>query len=73
MKEKNLNEIASNLTVAFYNGQISREPFFGDDKRKTFYSPNVQNRVPTISLKEVFTVYKQFLTMLKEDENNADS
>ncbi|MEK7723527.1 MAG: hypothetical protein AAB336_04195 [Acidobacteriota bacterium] len=66
-EEKNLKLIASNLTIAFYNGQISREPFFGEDKRKNFYSLNDENRIPTISQKEVFSVYKNFLKMLESE------
>ena len=68
MDEKNLHLIASNLTIAFYNGQIRREPFLGEDKREKFYSPNDENRIPTISRKEVFSVYQGFLKMLKSDE-----
>lgn len=60
--------IASNLTIAFYGGQIRREPFLGEDKRSTFYSPEETNRVPTVSPKEVFSVYQRFLAMLAADE-----
>jgi hypothetical protein len=69
MDRNNQHIIASNLTVAFYNGQIRREPFLGEDRRTTFYSPDEENRIPTVSLKEVYTVYKRFLKMLEAEES----
>ena len=65
MDKQNLEHVASNLTVAFYNGQIRREPFLGDDKRSSFYSPDDHNRIPTVSLKEVYSVYERFCEMLR--------
>lgn len=64
MDKETRNIIASNLTVAFYNGQIRREPFLGEDKRVKFYSPEDHNRVPTISMKEVYSIYSQFCEMI---------
>ena len=56
--------VASNLTAAFYNGIERREPFFGEERRSTPYSPKEDNRVPNLSVKEVFEVYSRFLAML---------
>ncbi|HEX8733988.1 MAG TPA: hypothetical protein VF721_01605 [Pyrinomonadaceae bacterium] len=68
MDDKTRHLTASNLTIAFYGGQIRREPFLGEDKRSTFYSPDEANRVPTVSPKEVFSVYRRFLEMQATDE-----
>ena len=69
MDRNNLYIVASNLTAAFYSGQIRREPFLGEDKRTTIYSPDEENRVPTVSLKEVYTVCKRFLKMLEAEKS----
>ena len=68
MDKLNHEIIASNLTVAFYNGQIRREPFLGEDKRKAFYSPHDKERIPTVSLKEVFSVYERFCELVVADK-----
>ncbi len=60
--------IASNLTAAFYNGQVRREPFLGEDKRIKFYSPVDHNRIPTISMKEVYSIYKTFCEILDKSK-----
>ena len=70
MKENN-ELIASNLTLAFYTAQIPREPYFGDDKRTKFYSPDDENRVPTVSPKEVYSVYNKFLKMLENKDKDV--
>jgi len=64
MDKNNIEIIASNLTLAFYNGQIRREPFLGEEKRTTFYSPDDRERVPTVSMKEVHWVYEQFCKLV---------
>jgi hypothetical protein len=70
MTKENKEIVASNLTAAFYNGQVRREPFLGEDKRIKFYSPEDHNRIPTISMKEVYSVYRKFCEMV-EGINNA--
>lgn len=64
MDNEKIELIASNLTIAFYNGQIRREPFLGEEKRNSFYSADDHNRVPTVSMKEVHWVYEQFCKMV---------
>lgn len=56
--------IASNLTAAFYNGIERREPYLGEERRANLFSPREDNRVPNLSLKEVYCVYRRFLEML---------
>ena len=70
---ENLDIIASNLTVAFYNGAIRREPFLGDDKRSEFYSPNEENRTPSLSLREVHSVYERFRQMIINENEGRPS
>lgn len=72
MEKKEQEIIASNLTVAFYNGQVRREPFLGDDKRVKFYSPEDHNRIPSISMKEVYAVYKKFCEMCERTRFTND-
>ncbi len=64
MDDNTKHLIASNLTAAFYNGIERREPFLGEERRATFFSPREDNRVPNLSLKEVFSVYCRFVEML---------
>jgi hypothetical protein len=71
MDDKTRHLTASNLTIAFYGGQARREAFLGEDRRTTFYSLNEENRVPTVSPKEVFSVYQRFLAMLAADETKS--
>ncbi len=66
MDEKN-KIIASNLTAAFYNGIERRVPYFGEERRTLPSSPFEDDRVPTLSLKEVYYVYHRFLEMLETD------
>ncbi|MBK8809269.1 MAG: hypothetical protein IPN69_00850 [Acidobacteria bacterium] len=66
MIKNDLEIIASNLTQAFYAGQIRREAFLGEDRRTTLYTPNEDNRLPTVSPREVFAVYQRMLKMLRE-------
>ncbi len=63
--KENIELIASNLTIAFYNSQIRREPFLGEERRNTFYSPDESERVPTVSMKEVHSVFEQFCKMIE--------
>lgn len=60
--------IASNLTAAFYNGQVRREPFLGEDQRKEIYSSDERDRIPSISMKEVYAIYKKFCNLVSKDD-----
>ena len=64
MDEKTKRIIASNLTAAFYNGIERREPYLGEERRANLFSPRDDNRVPNLSLKEVYCVYCRFVEML---------
>jgi hypothetical protein len=58
--------IASNLTAAFYAGTERREPYFGEERRTIPYSSKDDNRVPSLSIEEVYYVYSRFLSKLDE-------
>jgi len=62
--DENKKIIASNLTAAFYTGIERRVPYLGEERRNIPSSPFEDDRVPTLSLKEVYYVYHQFLEML---------
>ena len=64
MDDETVCLIASNLTIAFYSGSIAREPYFGEEKRSTFYSPTATNRIPSVSPTEVSRVYGSFCEMI---------
>ena len=67
--DENKKIIASNLTAAFYNGVERRVPYLGEERRNIPPSPVEDDRVPTLSLKEVYYVYHRFLEMLEADKN----
>ena len=67
--DENKKIIASNLTAAFYNGVERRVPYFGEEHRSLPSSPFEDDRVPTLSLKEVYYVYNRFLEMLEAEQN----
>ncbi|MEW6128454.1 MAG: hypothetical protein AB1757_15550 [Acidobacteriota bacterium] len=67
MSEETRKIIASNLTAAFYNGVERRIAYFGEERRMIPSSPMEDDRVPTLSMKEVFYVYNSFLKMLEEE------
>jgi hypothetical protein len=64
MDEHTKHLIASNLTAAFYAGTERREPYFGEERRTIPYSSKEDNRVPSVSIDEVYYVYSRFLTKL---------
>jgi hypothetical protein len=68
MDEKTRELVASNLTAAFYAGVERRVPYFGQEKRSIADSPMGDDRIPSLSPREVFHVYSCFLTMLSEAE-----
>jgi hypothetical protein len=68
MDEKHLELVASNLTAAFYAGVERRVPYFGEERRTIADSPMGDDRIPSLSLTEVFHVYSRFLNMLGEKE-----
>ncbi len=65
--DENKKIIASHLTAAFYNGVERRVPYFGEERRNIPSSPLEDDRVPTLSLKEVYYVYHRFLEMLETE------
>ena len=65
MDDNTKHIIASNLTAAFYNGIEKREPYLGEERRANLFSPRDDNRVPNLSLKEVYCVYRRFIEMLE--------
>jgi hypothetical protein len=67
MDEKTKEIVASNLTAAFYAGVERRVPYFGEERRSITGSPMGDDRIPSLSLNEVFHVYSRFLSMLGED------
>ena len=71
MDDNTKHIIASNLTAAFYNGIERREPYLGEERRANLFSPRDENRVPNLSLKEVYCVYRRFIEML--DAQAADT
>jgi hypothetical protein len=71
MDDNTKHLIASNLTTAFYNGIERREPYLGEERRANLFSPRDENRVPNLSLKEVYSVYRRFIEML--DAQAADT
>jgi hypothetical protein len=68
MDEKTKEIVASNLTSAFYAGVERRVPYFGEEKRTIAHSPMGDDRIPSLSLNEVFHVYSRFVSMLGEEE-----
>jgi hypothetical protein len=64
MDEKHKELVASNLTAAFYAGVERRVPYFGEERRSIADSPVGDDRIPSLSLNEVFHVYSRFLLML---------
>ncbi|MBI3654287.1 MAG: hypothetical protein HY231_24935 [Acidobacteria bacterium] len=68
MNEKNKELVASNLTMAFYAGLEPRIPYFGEERRTVPYSPMEDDRIPSLSVEEVFHVYTRFLRLLEESE-----
>ena len=68
MDEQTKHLIACNLTAAFYAGAERREPYFGEERRAIPYSPKDDNRVPSLSIDEVYHVYSRFLTKLNESQ-----
>jgi hypothetical protein len=66
MDEKTKEIVASNLTAAFYAGVERRVPYFGEERRSIASSPMGDDRIPSLSLTEVFHVYSRFLSMLEE-------
>jgi hypothetical protein len=67
MDEKSKVIVASNLTKAFYSGVERRMAYLGEERRTNPYSPMEDDRIPSLSLNEVFHVYTRFLTMLEEE------
>ena len=63
--------IASNLTAAFYAGIDRRRPYLGEERRKLRHSPIHEDRLPSLSLEEVFYVYQRFSSMLEASEGEA--
>ena len=68
--DENKKIIASNLTAAFYNGIERRVPYFGEERRTVPSSPFEDDRVPSLSLKEVYYVYHRFLEMVEEEQSS---
>jgi len=71
MDENTKRIIASNLTAAFYNGIERREPYLGEERRANLFSPREDNRVPNLSLKEVYCVYRRFVEMLNAQQSEG--
>lgn len=71
MDDNTKHLIASNLTAAFYNGIERREPYLGEERRANPFSPRDENRVPNLSLKEVYCVYCRFIEMLDAQPDEA--
>jgi hypothetical protein len=71
MDDNTKHLIASNLTAAFYNGIERREPYLGEERRANLFSPRDENRVPNLSLKEVYCVYRRFIEMLDAQPDEA--
>lgn len=70
MDEKHRELVASNLTAAFYAGVERRVPYFGEERRCITDSPMGDDRIPSLSLSEVYHVYSRFLSMLDERGKN---
>lgn len=71
MDENTKRLVAGSLTAAFYNGIERREPYFGEERRTNLFSPRDDNRVPNLSLKEVYSVYLRFVEMLDAEEGET--
>jgi hypothetical protein len=72
MNEKSKEIVASNLTAAFYSGLERRIPYFGEERRTIPNSPIQDDRIPSLSIEEVFHVYTRFLTMLEAQEKEGE-
>jgi hypothetical protein len=66
MDEQTKQLVASILTAAFYSGTERREPYLGDERRAIPYSTKDDNRVPSLSVDEVYFVYSRFWDKLDE-------
>jgi hypothetical protein len=73
MDDKQKELVASNLTAAFYAGVERRVPYFGEERRSIADSPMGDDRIPSLSLTEVFHVYSRFLCMLEGEEKQNRS
>jgi hypothetical protein len=70
MNEKTKEIVASNLTAAFYAGLEPRNPYFGEERRTIPDSPIQDDRIPSLSIEEVFHVYTRFLLLLDDTGRN---
>jgi hypothetical protein len=72
MNEKTKEIVASNLTTAFYAGLERRIPYFGEERRSIPTSPMQDDRIPSLSIEEVFHVYSRFLYLLEAQEGDGE-
>jgi hypothetical protein len=64
MDNDKVNIIASNLTQAFYSGQVRREAFLEADGSEL--GSDQTDRSPNLSMNEVFDVHQAFCKMISE-------
>jgi hypothetical protein len=73
MKDDENKIIASQLTAAFYAGLERRIPYFGEERRAIPNSPLEDDRIPSLSIEEVFHVYRRFIGLLEAGEKAGSS
>jgi hypothetical protein len=64
MEYDKVNIIASNLTQAFYSGQVRREAFLEAKGREL--GSDQTDKSPNLSMNEIFAVHQAFCRMISE-------